>query len=74
LQGIYEWRQCCFHLTDLEDIHSYWKEAKYGKRVRKDGIPWNFWKELGKKKSKSRMLVTLMKTYMKQGMSQEAGR
>jgi hypothetical protein len=42
MQGIYEWRQCCFHLTDLEDIHSYWKEAKYGKTVRKDGYSMEF--------------------------------
>jgi hypothetical protein len=44
----------------MEEIHNYLRKAKNGRAVGSDGYPMEFWKELFKKESISKILVKLM--------------
>jgi hypothetical protein len=54
------WEEELDREIDMEEIHNYLRKAKNGKAVESDGYPMEFWKELCKKESISKILVQLM--------------
>jgi hypothetical protein len=68
------WKEELDGEIELEGMHKYLKKAKNGKAVGIDGYPKEFWKELCRKENMIKILVELMKTFMKQEIFHQVGR